>query len=255
MAKLKYVKVRGSVSIDKKAHKTTSIADAQYRVLHDAAYKKIQKKHSEYALSEVRAANIKISSDSLLGQVNSEIRGIIEKLKEIGAKAKIPEKFGGINIYEQIIPACLIVAEQPEPSVQKIVQKDDGTWVTQKASNILKTTFNVSRMLQISFQLLVMGKGITDNDVFNIVESIYVLFSNFYELSEIKLDDCSVKVLLALYELSSPGLLVDEEQLLDKVQKRYPEINKKQFYDSVNKLSDYSCIRIENGNLFIVETM
>lgn len=255
MAKLKYVRVRGSASVDKKAHKTTSIADAQYRVLHDAAYKKIQKKHSEYALSEVRAANIKISSDSLLGQMNGEIQGIVEKLKEIGAETKIPEEFGGINIYEQIIPACLIVAEQPEPRVQKIVQKDDGTLVTRKASNILKTVFNVSRMLQISFQLLIMGKGITENDVFSIIESIYVLFSKFYELSEIKLDDCSVKVLLILYELSSPGLSVDEEQLLNKVQERYPEIDKNQFYDSVNKLSDYSCIKIENGNLSIVETM
>lgn len=255
MAKLKYVQVRGSTTTSKKAHKTTSIVNAQYRTLHEAAYKKIQKKHSEYASAEMRAASIKITSDSSLGQMNHEIQYTIEKLKQIGVMVNIPEEIGGINIYEQIIPACLIMSEQSDPKAQRIVQKDDGDWVSIKAKNITKTNFNVSRMLQIALQLLIMGKGIAENDVLSIVESIYRLISNFYEMAEINLDDCSVKIMLILHEFTCPGFPMDENQLMHKTQERYSEIDETQFHESINKLLHYSCIQIEDGNLSIVETM
>lgn len=254
MAKLNYVKLRGAAAIDKKTHKADSVADPRYRALHEVAYKNIQKRNSEYAAAEMRAAVIKISSDSSTGQMNPEIQHAIDTLRKIGAENNIPEETGGINIYEQIFPACLVVSEQPEPKAQRLFPRKDGDLISVKASNVIPT-FNASRMLHIALELVTIGSSIADGDVFTIIQNIYFLISNFYKMLVIKLDEISTKILLTLHECGHPGFTIDEQQLMEKVQERYPEISEERFHEGVDRLIHFSCVKMEFGNLSIIETM
>ena len=168
MAKLKYVKMRGAVKVRTKSRAATPIADAEYRRLHEVIYKEIQKENSGYAAAALRAANIQISNNSSTGQLSNELQCTIDKLKDIGKKTNTPCEIGGINIYEQILPACLTVSDQPEPTAQRIIQKA-GQVVSIKPKNVL---FHPFRMLQILVDILLFGKGFEENDAISIIRNI-----------------------------------------------------------------------------------
>lgn len=251
MAKLKYVKTRGAVKVRTKSRAAAPIADAEYRRLHEVIYREIQKQNSGYAAAALRAANIQISNNSSTGQLSSELQYTIDELKAIGNESDIPCEIGGINIYEQILPACLTVSDQPEPTAQRIIQKA-GHIVSIKPKNVL---FHPFRMLQILVDILLLGKDLEENDAISIIRNICDLVGQLFSIAEVKLDDNCAKILMVLYEFSHPIFGVDEAKLMAEVQFRYPEIDEATFYSSITLLLKYSCINMVDGKLSLAESM
>lgn len=251
MAKLKYISIPGAKNVRKKSKATAPIANAKYQRLHDVIYKEIQKQNSSYAVAALRAASIQISNNSSTGYLNGELQYAIDELKSLGVKHNIPCEIGGINIYEQILPASLIVPNQLEPKAQRIIQRSDSI-VSRKPGNIL---FYPSRMLQILSDILLLGKNLEEKDVISIIQNIYFLVKNYISAIEIELDDNCAKIIMVLYNSCHSKLGIDEATLRDKVQNQYPEINEKIFNKSIKLLEDYSCINILDGKLFLIESI
>lgn len=251
MAKLEYVKMRGTVKVRTKSRVSSPVADAEYRRLHEVIYKEIQKQNSGYAAAALRAANIQISNTSSTGQLNSELQYVIDELKAIGNESDVPCEIGGINLYEQILPACLTTSDQAEPTAQRIIQKD-GYIVSIKPKNIL---FHPFRMLQILADILLLGKDFEESDVISIIRNICNLVGQLFSITEVKLDDNCAKILKVLYEFSHPMFGIDEAKLMAKVQSKYPEIDATAFQNSITLLLKYSCVSMVDGKLSLVESM
>lgn len=251
MAKLNYVKTRGAVKVRTKSRAAAPIADAEYRRLHEVIYKEIQKQNSGYAAAALRAANIQISNNSSTGQLSSELQYTINELKTAGNESGIPCEIGRINIYEQILPVCLTVSDQPEPIAQRIIQKAGHT-VSIKPKNVL---FHPFRMLQILVDILLLGKDFGENDAISIIRNIFNLIGQLLSITEVKLDDNCAKILMILYEFSHSAFGVDEAKLMTEVQLRYPEIDATTFCDSIKLLLKYSCINMVDGKVSLAESM
>ncbi len=251
MAKIKFSKTKGITAIKRKSVPVSSVAGEEYEKLHPIVFREIQKKNSEYAIMFRNAENIRVNSQNLSGHLKPEIENTIESLRTYCAKEQIEYMVDGINIFSDVLPLCLTSEEAEPPRAQRIKIKN-GIVTSRKINNIC---FHPQSMLNFVGDILIFGDNFSETSVVTLIVTVFKMILSFFHASKIELDETCGKVILILYENSSPLTGMEKSKLIDTVKDRYPTLQDGEITDAIDKLEDYHCIDITDDTVRLIESI
>nr|WP_326184750.1 hypothetical protein [uncultured Oscillibacter sp.] len=253
MAKIKYNRTKGIVTVIKKSKKVSSVAGESYEKLHPYIYREIQKKNREYTIAIRQAGNIQINGDISYGRLEPKIESAIDEMKCLCENADIPYLFdeNRIDIFRDVFPLCLTVSEELVPKAQKI-RLEGNKAVSTKLSNIL---FHPLSMLELLCNSMLLNQQFQESTVISIITSVVLLVCQIYNGTTVELDQTCAKVLLYLYQSGYSTLGMDEEKLIGAIIKDDDQLTRNEISHAITTLEKYHCVSIENGKVCLIETI
>lgn len=251
MAKIKFSKTKGITGIKKKSVPVSSVAGEEYEKLHPVIFREIQKKNSEYAIMFRNAENIRVNSQDLSGHLKPEIENTIELLRTYCAKEQVEYMVDSINIFSDVLPLCLTAEEEEPPRAQRIKIKN-GSVTSRKINNIC---FHPQNMLNFVGDILIFGDNFSETSAVTLIVTVFKIVLSLIHSSKVELSETCGKVVLTLYENSSPLTGMEKAKLVSTVKDRYPTLQDSDIMDAIDELEHYHCVDITDDTVRLIESI